>query len=288
MPCGVWRCATLACGELTVAQPCSLTREMLVTKFREIGLQAGDTVMVHSSLRKLGRVEGSPGTVIEALLDAIGPTGDLMLPTFNYTRPLPAPYYDPAETPCRTGIIPETGRKRPDAVRSLHPSHSVAVIGPDAKELTSGHLECRTFGKGSPIDRLAQRGGKVLLLGVDNRSNSAIHVAEEHAKMPKVSSYDPLPCVNVLMPDGSIVRHQLDTSPSCSLGFNAAEWGLRRHGEIRDLRIGGALCHLMRACDVIKRVCVLIEEKADILLCTSRACKPCTATREALRTQGRL
>ena len=78
-----------------------VTREQLAAAFREIGLEGGDSVVVHSSLRSLGRVEGGPDTVIDALLDAVGSTGNLMFPTFNYSRPVPEPY-DPAETPCRT------------------------------------------------------------------------------------------------------------------------------------------------------------------------------------------
>ena len=287
MPRRLPRRPALASGELIVAQRPGPNRKLLSAEFRAIGLEAGDSVIVHSSMRKLGTVEGGADTVIDALLDAIGPGGNLMLPTFNYTGALPEPYYDLAGTPCRTGIIPETGRKRRDAVRSLHPTHSVAVIGPDAEELTRDHLKYRAFGIGSPIDRLLQRGGKVLLIGVDNRSNSAVHVAEEYAKIPKPSPDDTLPFIKILTPDGDVVSHQLDTSPSCSLGFNGVEWALRRHGEIRDYRIGGALCHLMRGADVVKRACELIAEKADILLCTSPTCAKCMATREALRAEGR-
>ena len=263
-----------------------LTAALLSQSFRELGLASGDSLILHSSLGSLGWVHGGPETVIQALLEVIGSKGNLMLPTFNYTRPLPEPYFDPAATPGRTGIIPETGRKWPGAVRSLHPTHSVAVIGPDAKRLTKDHLACRAVGIGSPIDRLAQMGGKVLLLGVGHVSNSAIHVGEEYAGMPKVSWYDKLPMINIRLPDGSIIRHPCDTSPSCSAAFGGMEGILRRKGQIRDVRIGRSKLQLMGGSQVIEGVREMIQEKPDVLLCTWPGCKPCSGARENLRRQG--
>lgn len=265
-----------------------LTVNNLIAAFGEIGLHKSDSLIIHSSLSSLGRVERGADGVLDALLEVIGPSGNLMLPTFNYTRPLPEPYYDPQNTPCRTGIIPETGRKRPDAVRSLHPTHSAAVSGPDAKQLTDGHLRTRAFGKNSPVDLLIQAGGKILLLGVTHTSNSAIHIGEEYAEIPKVSWYEPLPMIKVLMPDGKIIEHQLDASPSCSAAFNAVEYSLRQHNEINDLRIGAAKMQLVSGAAIVRRVVEMIEKKADILLCRWGGCKPCAGARKLLKETGRL
>ena len=266
----------------------AVTQAELLAVFRDVGLSEGDSVIVHSSLRSIGPVEGGADAVLDALLATIGTRGNLMLPTFNYSRPLPEPYFDPASTPGQTGILPEIGRKRPGAVRSLHPTHSVAVLGPDADALTRDHLAVRAFGVGSPIDRLAQRGGKVLLVGVGHTSNSMIHVAEEYAGIPKASWYDPLPHIKLRLPDGSVIAHLLDTSPSCSAAFGGAEYALRRYGEIRDIRLNSCMLQLMAGQDVIRRVVAVIEEKPDVLLCTSAACRPCTQARRRLREQGRI
>ncbi|MDD5677402.1 MAG: AAC(3) family N-acetyltransferase [Kiritimatiellae bacterium] len=260
-----------------------LMRVDLVKALRSVGLHPGDHVVVHSSYRSLGEVDGGPETVIDALLETIGPAGNLMLPTFNYTRPLPKPCYDPAVTPARTGIIAELGRRRPGAVRSLHPSHSVAVLGPDAAELVAGHLEHRAVGVGSPLDKLAQMGGKVLLLGVGHVSNSMIHIGEEHAGVPKASVWKEIPQVGVRLPDGTIVMHALDSSPSCSAAFGAVEYGLRSKGLICDGRLPSGKCfQAMRAADVIAVVCRMIAAKPDILLCTRPECRPCAGTRNAI------
>lgn len=267
----------------------AVTQEQLATGFRAIGLGTADSLIVHSSLRSLGYVEGGADTVLDALLEVIGPEGNLMLPTFNYTRPLPEPYYGPATTPGRTGLIPETGRQRPSAIRSLHPTHSVAVIGPDAVELTRDHLAGRAFGIGSPIDRLAQMGGKVLLLGVGHVSNSMIHVAEEYAGLPKASAYpEPLPSAKVLMPDGTERVHPLDTSCSCSASFGGAELALRQEHLVRDARFGSCLAQLMDGRAMIECVVRMMVEKPDALLCTRPECKPCIGTRGNLRTSGRI
>lgn len=264
-----------------------LTRGDIARGLRELGLTMGDSLIVHSSMRNLGPVEGGADTVIDAILEVIGPKGNLVLPTFNYVRPIPSPYFDPKMTPCRTGILPEIGRKRPEAVRSLHPTHSVAVIGPDAGRLTEGHLSQRVFGVGSPVDLLAQSGGKVLLLGVGQTSNSTIHVAEEHVGMPKGSWYEELPVVRIRRPDGTFLSHQMDTSCSCSAAFEAAEYGLRSRGEISDGRIGGH-CRLMLGRDVIRRVGEMIREQPDILLCRWEHCAPCTKARRRLAAGGLL
>jgi len=254
----------------------------MVAALREAGLAPGDSVIVHISFKSLGSVEGGPEAVIDALIEAVSPGGNLVLPTFNYTQNIAEPYFDPAVVTCRTGIIPELGRHRPDAVRSLHPTHSVTVIGPDAIEFTKDHMAYRTVGLGSPIDRLAKRGGKVLLLGVGHRSNTMIHLGEEYANRPKVCWFEKPTFANILMPDGSIIAHEIDTSTSCSGGFGPVGDVLRTHGEVREFRVGDAAAQLMLAMDVVKRVVEMIAEKPDALLCDREGCGPCTGARRNL------
>ncbi|MCD4698955.1 MAG: AAC(3) family N-acetyltransferase [Phycisphaerae bacterium] len=259
--------------------------EDVVQAFRQVGLSAGDSLVVHSSFRSIGSVDGGPETVIRALLDVIGSEGNLMFPTFN--DPSTAqPYFDPDKTPSRTGIIPEMGRNWPGAVRSLHPTHSVAVVGPDAEALTRGHLDCRAVGRGSPLDRLAKMGGKILMIGVANNSNTTIHVGEEYAGAMKVLPFFKVPSIEVRLPDGSIITHPLDTSPSCSVAFGAIDYPLRRKGWLADGRVGGANLLLMRGSDVIETVCEMIKDKPDVLLCTRDDCRTCSKSRQSLRAAG--
>lgn len=247
-----------------------------------MGLTQGDSLIVHSSFRSLKPFDGGPPEVVQAILDVIGETGNLMLPTFGYSTPLPDPYYDVDETPCRTGAINELGRRLPGMVRSMHPTHSVAVRGPDAEALTADHLSFRTVGVGSPIDRLAKRGGKVLLLGVDHTANTMIHVAEEHAGQPKVGRADPNQKAKVRLPSGEIIEHQLDSSTSCSRGFQALDQPMRDAQAVCDGQLGGCAMMLMRGQDVIDIVVRMLHDDRRALMCDDPACRYCRGTEKNL------
>ena len=113
----------------------------LTAGLRELGLAPGDDVLVHSSLSSLGRVDGGAQTVCEALVRAVSPGGTVCCPTITgsrrYSKSIPPRFS--VDDPCWSGAVPEAMRHRADAVRSLHPTHSVACVGPRAAELTCGH-----------------------------------------------------------------------------------------------------------------------------------------------------
>lgn len=164
------------------------SRDELAAAFRLLGLGAGDTVLVHSSLRSLGHVDGGARTVVDALLDAVAPDGTILVPTLTGTSrdsPRYPPAFDPATSPSWTGLIPETVRLREGAQRSRHPTHSVAALGPAAAHLIAGHEYCATpCAADSPYGRLASMGGFVLLLGVTHHSNTSLHMVEEVGGAP--------------------------------------------------------------------------------------------------------
>jgi aminoglycoside 3-N-acetyltransferase len=165
-----------------------LTREALRNDFIQLGIRKGDTLLVHSSLSSLGFVEGGADTVIDALLDAVGPEGTVMVPTLTGSElfsPANPPTFDVRNTPGWTGKITETFRKRPEAIRSLHPTHSVAAIGRQAKFLTEGHENALTpCGENTPYLKLAQLGGSVLFIGVTLSCCTLLHGVEELAELP--------------------------------------------------------------------------------------------------------
>ncbi|MCQ4207329.1 aminoglycoside N(3)-acetyltransferase [Streptomyces longispororuber] len=175
-----------------------VTRAALATDLRTLGVEPGETLLVHSSLSSLGWVNGGPVAVVQALLDALGPAGTLVVPAQSGdlsdpslwgAPPVPAdwwepiratmPVYDPALTPTRgVGVIPETVRTWPGAVRSAHPQTSFAALGPGAAAVTDGHApDCR-LGERSPLARLEERGARVLLLGAGYDACTAFHLAE--------------------------------------------------------------------------------------------------------------
>jgi aminoglycoside 3-N-acetyltransferase len=183
-------------------------RARLVKDLRALGLQSGDDVMVHSSFKSLGGVVGGPPTVVEALLEVVGPEGTLVVPTFTHSG---TTHFDPLVSPSHNGAITEAARAHPRALRSWHPTHAVTAIGPAAAELVRDDLERGALGRvskhravhyapvstsvlrlaslhaavrrcwqGCALDKHAQRGGWVLLLGVDHSSDSTIHIGEDY------------------------------------------------------------------------------------------------------------
>lgn len=229
-----------------------------------IGLRPGDRVVVHSSLRAVGL--GADG-VIDELLAAVGPQGLVVMPTFTYDNET----FDP-DTPSRTGALAEAFRRRPAALRSSHPTHSLAAIGEGAAELLEHHAAAGATDVGSPLDRLAAAGGYVLLLGVGQTSNTTIHVGEFHAGVPYLDiPFDP-----------AWPTHGYDRHPGCSRAFGALERPLRERGSIRDGKVGRALVQLMAGTAVIEETVSLLQEDPTALLCTDPGCYRCS------RARGRL
>jgi hypothetical protein len=116
-----------------------VTAREICEALRHVGVKAGDHLLVHSSLRAVGPIDGGVDAMVDGLLDAVGPDGTLAMPSFHYTRPLPEPWFDPATTPGKTGWLTEVFRRRPGVLRSLHPAHSVSAIGPRAASFLADH-----------------------------------------------------------------------------------------------------------------------------------------------------
>lgn len=260
-----------------------LTKRNIYDILSRRGVRPGDSILVHSSLRSIGLIEGGPDALIDGLMEVVGPAGTLLMPAFNYTRPLPSPYFDPRTTPSRAGALTEIFRNRPGTQRSLHPTHSVAAQGKRAEEFLADHHKNLAFGIGSPIDRLSREGGYVLLIGVTHLANSCIHVGESHARVKKFYWVDgPLPIAKLLLPDGEILDYPLDCSSSCSKAFNSVEYPLRRKNLIIDLTLGNAICFLMKGIDVIETIVQMIREEPLILHCNREDCRPCVLSRREI------
>ncbi|MEG2377234.1 MAG: AAC(3) family N-acetyltransferase, partial [Clostridia bacterium] len=116
----------------------NVTGKQIAFELSLCGISSGDVVLMHSSLSSIGHVEGGADTVIDAMLDVIGPSGTFAVSTLsNNGEP-----FDPDNTPSGVGRVSEALRKRHGAIRSLHPIHSIAAIGARATELCGGHDKC--------------------------------------------------------------------------------------------------------------------------------------------------
>ena len=151
----------------------------LIRDLTKLEVPKGGILMVHSSLRSIGYVEGGAETVVNALLEILGPEGTLVVPTFTdvVAARYPGFVFDPLNTPSYMGAITETIRRRRNARRSLHPWHSVAAIGPMAATLTTKGSES-PWGVSSPMPQIASQNGMFLLLGVPYLSLTLAHLCE--------------------------------------------------------------------------------------------------------------
>ncbi len=165
-----------------------ISKEDLKKCLSNAGLVRGDTVIVHSSLGRIGFINGGASSLIDALLESLGKEGILVMPAFS------APAYDAKRgtyifdvncTPAYTGTIPETFRLREGVKRSLSPMHSVAAYGNKAEWLVKGHEECdNPYSMKGPFGKLYKLDAKIFLIGVDQLANSSIHIVEDKCKFP--------------------------------------------------------------------------------------------------------
>jgi len=161
--------------------PPHVTAADLRHALEDLGIVSGTGLVVHSSLSSFGYLEGGPLALIDALREAIGEAGTLLLPSFNHGaafRDGGPGYYDPRETPTTNGRIPDAFWRLPGVCRSLDPTHAVAGWGRHAERYISGHHRTLTMGPDSPLGLLGREGGYGLLIGVGFRSNTYHHVAE--------------------------------------------------------------------------------------------------------------
>jgi len=145
-------------------------------------------LLVHSSLSACGSIDGGPGTVINALRSWITDRAALALPTHTWSYPDAtgvAPVYDFRSTSSVVGTITNYYWSQPGVVRSLHPSHSLAVSGPGAEELCRDHeLRETPCGAGTPYERIAEGNSSVLMFGATMDSYTLFHTAEDAADVP--------------------------------------------------------------------------------------------------------
>jgi len=173
------------------------TNESLVRDLSHLGLRPGMTVMVHSSLGKIGWTVGGPVTVIRALLEVLSPEGTLVMPAespfvsdpgswndkrvkkeWHDTIREHLPAFDPLTTPTSMGAIPESFRTYPGTKRSNHPMVSVCANGRLAEEITAEHSLAFCEGRGTPFEKLYDLDGQTLLLGVGFNRCTSLHYAE--------------------------------------------------------------------------------------------------------------
>mgnify|MGYP004607984799 FL=1 len=254
-----------------------ILKEDMITKLREVGLEKGDTVMVHTSLKRMGYVCGGAQTVIEALMDVVGEAGTIMMPTQSWKNLDPEtgvhwetdekdwqlirdywPAYDKKLTPTNTmGAVAEMFRQMPGSVRSDHPARSVCAWGRHASYLTEKHDLSNIFGDGSPIGRLYELDGKVLQLGTGYDKNTSLHLADMRAEYPKKHT-----CIehSAIFENGKRIWKAYETLSVDGEDFEKIGEAFEKEHPVSTVQIGNAAVKLMRQRELVDFAVAWIEK----------------------------
>lgn len=170
------------------------SKKQLKQQLCDMGILPTDTVLIHTSMRAIGPVEGGPDGVLDAFCEYLT-EGLLLVPTHTWDDVTPEnPHYDVRTAVPNIGLIPRTAAFRKDGVRSLHPTHSMWAYGADAAAYVAGEENAPSpTPAGYCWDKVADRNAKILLIGVENNKNTFIHSIEERVGLPdRIShkSYD--------------------------------------------------------------------------------------------------
>lgn len=162
-----------------------LKRRDIADGFRRLGLKEGDTVLVHTAMRTIGRIEGGADTVVDCMLDILGDRGTLVVPTFTFAHEgEERPIVDPAADPSEMGAITEAARCRPHALRSTAYRHSFAAIGRRAEVITQVDPSLSAFDPRAAFGVMLALGTQVVMLGLTYASSTSHHFAEYLCEVP--------------------------------------------------------------------------------------------------------
>ncbi|MFH1970288.1 MAG: AAC(3) family N-acetyltransferase [Verrucomicrobiota bacterium] len=226
------------------------------------GLKKGATVILHSSLASLGQVAGGAKTVVNAFLRVLNPTGTLVVPTFG-----------------ALGAITDAVKAHPKAVQSLHPLANVAAIGGKAQAICRDHWQAElAHEKDTPYMRIAELGGYVCLLGVDQDRNTMLHTVEEMLRLPYLKTtaektFD--------MPRGKVTK-SWPFFPGPHRDFIGLDRMFQESGKMKIVRIGHAVVRLIKGKDLIALALEAGRQDPAFVLCANPNCADCVAQRANL------
>lgn len=260
-----------------------MTYHDIVLALRELDLRQGSHVIAHVSLAALGDVRGGAESVLGALLATCS---TVVMPAFTYQTmvwPESGPsengctYQDHAEENARAvlfgpdlpvdpslGQVAETLRRHRRAVRSDHPVLSFVAGGAHAPEIVGAQSLENPLG---PLEWLHKHDGDVLLMGVDHRANTAIHLGEKLAGRKQF----------IRWAVGAERAYRLPGFPGCSNGFNAIAGKLAWVAQ--QTTAGEAVIQRVPIKSVVEAAMQMIEDDPYTLLCDDLTCERCNAIR---------
>ena len=207
-------------------------------------MKPGGVLLVHTAFSKVGPVEGGPRGLIAELQEAVGPAGTLVMPSKSDNDDIP---FDAASAACISlGVVADTFWRLPGVLRSDNP-HGFAARGPRAAEITAAHSLDVPAGAGTPVARIHDMDGQVLLLGVGHDANTTIHLAEALARV----RYRRRKYLTVVE-NGRPKRYEYRETDHCCELFGLMDAWLDAAGLQRRGRVAHGEARLVRSRDVVK------------------------------------
>jgi aminoglycoside N3'-acetyltransferase len=256
--------------------PREITCAELADQLRALGVKQGGVLLVHTSFRAVRPIEGGPRGLIDALRKALGPAGTLVMPSWTEDDDNP---FDPKSTPSASdlGIVAQTFWRLPGVARSDHP-FACAAIGPRADFITSDPLPIPPHIPESPVGRVHDLDGQVLLLGVGHDQNTTIHLAEILGGAPYR-----LPKHITVVEDGRPVRIDYGENDICGQRFALMHDWLREKNLQAEGKVGNAHARLMRARDIVSVGREHLQRDPLIFLHPAEAnCEECDLARKSV------
>lgn len=252
----------------------SITQLMLTRQLLDLGVQPGGVLLVHCSFSRVKPVVGGPAGLIAALQAALQPDGTLVMPSMTDDDDHP---FDPTCTPCLgMGVVANTFWQMPGVLRSDSP-HAFAAIGPEAAGITGPHPVDVPHGLDSPVGRVYERDGQVLLLGVGHSDNTTVHLAEYMAGVRyRRKKY------LTLWKEGQLFRCDFTEIDHCCQNFNLVDPWLDARGLQRKGMVGRAEARLMRSRDVVEVVLEHLRQDETVFLHPTGVDEECDEARRSL------
>jgi aminoglycoside N3'-acetyltransferase len=247
----------------------------LTAQLRDLGVAAGGVLLVHTAFSRTGPVEHGPLGLISAIQAALGPDGTLAMPSMSDDDEHP---FDVRTTPCiGMGVVADTFWRMPGVRRSDSP-HAFAALGPEADRITAAHPWDFPHGLDSPVGRVYELDGQVLLLGVGHDANTTIHLAEALAGV----RYRRRKSLTIVE-DETPVRLWYGEIDHCCEKFALVDGWLDENGRQRRGRVGYVEARLASAREIVTSVTDRLRTNETVFLHEPGVDAECEDARASIR-----
>jgi aminoglycoside N3'-acetyltransferase len=235
-----------------------ISQTHLTQQLLDLGVIPGGVLLVHCAFSQVKPVENGPLGLITALLTALGPSGTLVMPSMTDDEDHP---FELQQTPCfGMGIVAQTFWQQPNVLRSDNP-HAFAARGPQAQQITAPHPLDMPHGLDSPVGRVYELNGQVLLLGVGHDANTTIHLAEALAGV-RYRRKKHL----VFRRNSEVIRLDYAEIDHCCQNFQLVDTWLATENLQRQGPVGHAEARLFASRDVVTIVTQKLRDNETIFL----------------------